>query len=280
MTEETIVAVYDTATQAQAAVASLCSEGIPESAITLHADTARTSPGAVPQREQGFWSGLFGGETGHDTTVYDRSMQSGATVVTVKLPEAHIAHVMQILESHNPVDIDDRATGYGLQQPATGYGLQQSATGTGMQQPATGNGLEQQATVAARGDETLRLAEEQISVGKRVVNRGGTRVRRYVVETPVTENVSLHSERVTLERHPVTDARVAPDAFSEKTIEAPEMEEEAVVSTTARVYEEVGLRKDATDRMETVRDTVRKEEVEVEQIPGRTETTTTRNTRI
>ncbi len=253
MTEETIVAVYDTATQAQAAVASLRSDGIPESAITLHADTARTSPGAVPAREQGFWTGLFGGEPGHDTTVYDRSMQGGSTVVTVKLPEAHIARVMEILESHNPVDIDDRATGYGLEQPAP---------------------------VAARGDETLRLAEEQLSVGKRVVNRGGTRVRRYVVETPVEQSVSLHSERVTLERHPVMDDRLAADAFTEKTLELTETEEEAVVSKTARVYEEVGLRKDATERVETVRDTVRKEEVEVEQIPGRVETTTPRNTRI
>ena len=254
MTEETIVAVYDTATQAQAAVASLRSEGIPESAITLHADTARTAPGALSPREQGFWSGLFGGEPGHDSTVYDRSMQSGATVVTVKLPEAHIARVTQVLESHNPVDIDDRATGYGLEKP----------------EPA----------IAARGDETIRLAEEQLSVGKRVVNRGGTRVRRYVVETPVEQNVSLHSERVTLERRPVMDDRLAADAFSEKTIELTETEEQAVVSKTARVYEEVGLRKDATERVETVRDTVRKEEIEVEQIPGQVETTTARNTRI
>ncbi len=55
-----------------------------------------------------------------------------------------------------------------------------------------------------------------------------------------------------------------------------ESAEEAVVSKTARVYEEVGLRKEATDRVETIRDTVRKEEVEVEQIPG---TTTPRRAR-
>jgi hypothetical protein len=113
MTDETIVAVYDTAIQAQAAVASLRSDGIPERAISLHADTARTS-GVAPVREEGFWAGLFGGEPDHDTSVYDRSLQSGSTVVTVKVPEAHIPRVMQTLESHSPVDIDDRATGYGL----------------------------------------------------------------------------------------------------------------------------------------------------------------------
>ena len=246
MTDETIVAVYDTATQAEAAVADLRAAGVPERAISLHAETSSTAP----VREKGFWSGLLGGEADHDTSVYDRSLQSGSTLVTVQLPEAHIAQVMDILESHSPVDIDDRATGY-AQTPDT----------------------------TVRNDETLRLAEEQLSVGKRVVNRGGTRVRRYVVETPVEQTVSLHSEKVTLERRPITDAKVAADSFTDKTIELTETAEEAVVSKTARVYEEVGLRKDVTDRVETVRDTVRKEEVEVEQIPGRTDATP-RNARI
>jgi uncharacterized protein (TIGR02271 family) len=264
MTDETIVAVYDTATQAQAAVASLRSDGIPDSAISLHADTARAT-GTAPVREQGFWSGLFGGEPDHDTSVYDRSLQSGSTVVTVRVPEAHIARVMETLESHNPVDIDDRATSYGV---------------AGAPVVAERPVVTDRPAVTAQGNETLRLAEEQLSVGKRVVNRGGTRVRRYVVETPVEENVTLHSEQVTLERRPVTDASVAADSFSDKTIELMETAEEAVVSKTAHVYEEVALRKEATEHVETVRDSVRKEEVEVEQIPGRTETTTTRNARI
>src|ERR1700728_3552258 len=47
-----------------------------------------------------------------------------------------------------------------------------------------------------------------------------------------------------------------------------ETSEEAVVSKTARVPEEVSLRKEASDRVETVRDTVRRDEVEIEQVPG------------
>ena len=127
---------------------------------------------------------------------------------------------------------------------------------------------------ATTGDETLRLAEESIVIGKRLVNRGGTRIRRYVVETPVQESVSLHNERVILDRRPVADSRPISGAnFSEKTIEMTETSEEAVVSKSARVVEEVRLRKEATDRVETIRDTVRKEEVEVEQIPNETTTT-------
>ncbi len=263
MTDETIVAIYDTAAHAETAATELRTAGVPESAISMHVGTGSvsdtgTTTAAANGRDSGFWPNVFGGEPDHDTAVYDRSLSGGSTVVTVKAPDAYVTRVMEILERHNPVDIDERATGYGLTGATTGTPAVGAAT-------ATTGGM-------------MQLSEENLAVGKRVVNRGGTRIRRFVVETPVEESVSLHSEKVTLERHPVTDGRPAVDSFSEKTIEATESAEEAVVSKTARVYEEVGLRKEATDRVETVRDTVRKEEVEVEQVPGSTTTTTTGTT--
>ena len=278
MTEETIVGIFDTPANAEAAIADLRSAGVPERAISVHAETAATTATTTttgtaagmttgaPARETGFWAGLFGGEPDHDTAVYDRSLQNGATVVTVRVEQAHVERVMEILERHGPVDVEERASEYGLTGAAP-VGNTAAAL-----QPATAQ------RGPASGQDTLQLAEEQLQVGKRVVNRGGTRIRRYVVETPVEQDVSLHSEKVTLERHPVTDGRPVTDSFSERTLELTEIAEEAVVSKTARIYEEVGLRKDVTDRVETVRDTVRKEEVEVEHIPGGTTTTTTTNT--
>jgi uncharacterized protein (TIGR02271 family) len=113
------------------------------------------------------------------------------------------------------------------------------------------------------------LSEESLTVGKRMVNRGSTRIRRYVVEKPVEENVTLRDEKITIERRPVTAGSVVSDAaFTDKVIEMTETGEEAVVGKTARVVEEVALRKEAVDNVETVRDTVRKEEVEVENVPG------------
>jgi uncharacterized protein (TIGR02271 family) len=111
----------------------------------------------------------------------------------------------------------------------------------------------------------VERAEEQLRVGKREVGRGTVRVRSYVVERPVEEQVNLRQERVEIERRPV-DRPVEPgDAvFREKVIEASERGEEAVVSKQARVVEEVGIRKDVETRTETVRDTVRQQEVEVE----------------
>lgn len=266
MTDETIVAVYDTAAHAEAAVAGLKAAGVPETAISMHAGsetmTGTNDTAAAPVREQGFWSSLFGGEPDHDTAVYDRSMASGSTVVSVKSPETHIKKVTEILESHHPIDIDERATGYGLTQTTTTRQPLAAPMPAATPKTGTDNG-------------NLQLSEERLAVGKRVVNRGGTRIRRFVVETPVEQQVTLHDEKVTLERRPVTDGRPVTDSFSEKTVEMTESAEEAVVSKNARVYEEVGLNKEVTDRVETVRDTVRKEEVEIEQVPGGTATTTT-----
>ena len=262
MTDQTIVAVYDTPAHAELAVQDIVAAGVPESAISRHSGTlsgAAAKTTVEPVRDQGFWASLFGGEADHDTAVYNRSLESGSTVVTVKTTEAHADRIMEILEGHLPVDIDERATGYGLTQT------------TAMREPVVPAMPLSGATASAAttNDATVQLAEESLAVGKRLINRGGTRIRRYVVETPVEESVSLHSEKVTLDRRPVTDGRPVTDAnFTDKSIEMTETTEEAVVSKTARIVEEVSLRKEATDRVETVRDTVRKEEVKVEKMPG------------
>ena len=126
-------------------------------------------------------------------------------------------------------------------------------------------GLESAAGGYGSEDETVEVVEERLRVGKRDASRGGVRVRSYVVEEPVSETVTLHEERVDIERRPV-DRRVtaADDAFKERTIEAEEYGEEAVVDKEARVVEEIGLRKTATSREETISDTIRRTEVEVE----------------
>lgn len=267
MSDETIVAIYDTPAHAELAASDLKAAGIPESAIHVHANTSGAAGATAtytPVREQGFWASLFGGEPDHDTSVYDRSLTSGSTVVTVKTSEAHVTHVMQILESHNPVDIDERAAGYSQMETSTTH----QPLGT----PMHGT----QAEGVTRKSETMQLSEENLVVGKRVVNRGGTRIRRFVVETPVEHQVTLHDEKVTVDRRPVTDGRpVTVGEFGDKTIEMTATAEEAVVSKTARVVEEVALRKEAVDRTETIHDTVRKEEIEVEQVP---DSATTRGT--
>ena len=295
MDDETIVAVFDTSEHAAAAVRDLEQAGIPASAITQHAGATSTEAEPVlgspsqtglgtsttvsgdPLEQRGFWSSLFGAEPeyGHDTTVYDRSLESGSTVVTVRGSAGHLDKVLDILERHHPIDIDERAAAYGMAQTrpiATGPIVKGPiVTGASTAKTETGGAGYGRTGVGAVSGEpgTLSLSEETFAVGKRAVNRGTTRVRRYVVETPVEETVSLRDERVTVERRPVTDGRPVTNAdFSDKTIEMTETAEEAVISKQARVREEVVIRKDATEHSETIRDTVRREDVEITRDDG------------
>jgi hypothetical protein len=117
MNEEIIVAVYDTEAHADAAVRDLEAAHVPPTAITRHAGgpAASGTPGSSGNPAgQGFWSSLFGGEPDHDTSVYDRSLESGSSVVTVRVPDEHVDRVTQILERHHPIDIDERAASFGL----------------------------------------------------------------------------------------------------------------------------------------------------------------------
>jgi len=277
MSEETIVAMYDTAAHADAAIRDLKAADVPSNAISSHAQGGTSGATTTePAREPGFWSSLFGGES-TDSAVYDRSVASGSTVVTVKVPEQHKSRVVEILERHNPIDFDDRAASYGTTQTTT------TTTTAPILTPVAKAPLPKvaasQATAipaaTATGDDTIKVMEERLTVGKRAVNRGGARVRSYVVETPVEEQVTLHSETIRVERRPVTDGRLVTDAdFREQSVEMRSTSEEAVVGKEARVVEEISLRKEATDRVETVRDTVRRTEVDVEQVPA-VETTQT-----
>ncbi len=256
MTEETIVAVYDTAAHADLAVTDLKAANVPADAISVHAsNTAGAVSGAAEApREKGFWSNLFGGEPAHDTSVYERSVQGGSTVVTVRAPEEHVASVSRILEAHNPIDIDDRAATYGTAAGTT--------TTTTRETVATAAPAVQPVARAADGEEAIALSEEQLVVGKRLVDRGSTRVRRFVVEKAVEQDVTLRSEHATIERRPVSGT-VDAAAFTDRVIEVREMDEEAVVGKTAHVAEEVVVKKQASEHVETIHDTVRREDVEI-----------------
>jgi stress response protein YsnF len=142
---------------------------------------------------------------------------------------------------------------------------QHRSYGTADVSGTAGSGLGAATLRTGRDEDVVERAQEELLVGKREVGRGRVRVRSYVTERPVEEQVNLREERVQVERRPVNRPVGPGDAvFQEKVIEASERGEEAVVSKEARVVEEIGIRKDVDTRTETVRDTVREQEVEVE----------------
>ena len=113
---------------------------------------------------------------------------------------------------------------------------------------------------------TIPVIEESLEVGKRNVELGTVHVTSHVVETPVNESVTLREEHAAIERRPVDRPASAADldAFKEATIEVRQTAEQAVVSKTARVVEEVVVGKTATTTTQEINDTVRKTVVDVE----------------
>ncbi len=117
------------------------------------------------------------------------------------------------------------------------------------------------------GETAIPVVEEDLVVGKRQVDQGGVRVYRRVVEVPVQESVSLREEHIVMERRPVDRAVSESDvAFGNRTIELTETAEEVVLAKNARVVEEVLVGKTASEHVETIHDTVRHTEVEVEEV--------------
>jgi uncharacterized protein (TIGR02271 family) len=197
----------------------------------------------------------------NDAHAYAEGIRRGGALVTVRASETEVDRIVDILDDEGTVDFDERETIW-RSEGWTGAGATTAGTTTAM----GATGLTERASSTARGsDEVIPVAEEELHVGKREVNRGRVRLHSRVIERPVQEQVTLREEHVDIERRPVDRPLSDADrAFQERTIEAEERREEAVVSKEARVVEEVVVRKEADQRTETISDTVRKTEVDVE----------------
>ncbi len=162
----------------------------------------------------------------------------------------------------------DMARQQGTQQATSPQTTQQATTQQGMQQARSGQDT---------GGEGARIpvVEEQLKVGKREVQRGGVRVLQRVRETPVHESVDLRQEHVKVERHPVDQPASAADmaAFKEGEVEMREMAEEPVVEKVARVVEEVVVGKEVSQEKKDIDDTVRRTDVEVQNLSEQGRTT-------
>ncbi len=197
--------------------------------------------------------------------LHEHVRRSGA-VLHAEVPDDRFEAAADALEAAGAANPDEREAAWrregwtGAAAAATAS-HRQNDFGTSPAAAAKGTG---------GGEERIPVVEERLRVGKRETAHGRVRIRSYVVEAPVQEQVTLREEHVRVERRPA-DRPVAAgdDAFRERTVEATESAEEAVVSKEARVTEEVVVRKHSEERTETVSDTVRRTEVEVEDGRGR-----------
>jgi uncharacterized protein (TIGR02271 family) len=243
-----VVAVFNDYNEAQSTVNELLVAGFDKNEIKLSGEDGKTT---VTEEERprgrgvkGFFKSLFGTEQeDYDVRLYDEAVRHGNYVVTAIAPTEEKSDIAsEVMSHHHPVDIEERSSEW----------LGQS-TGA----PRSGTISESRA---------IPVIEEEVKIGKREVSKGGVRIFQRVSEVPVEEDVTLREEHVVVERVPVNKPASEADlsAFKEGSAELRERAEEAVVSKTARVVEEVRVGKEVTEKKQKVKETARRTDVEVE----------------
>jgi stress response protein YsnF len=257
----TVVGLFENRSEAQAAMQELIQKGF----IKEHIDLSKrrvTGTSATDQRSadtgigdsiSNFFSSLFSDDQ-ETARSYTRAASDADAILTVQADSRERAtEAANILDRHNAFDVDDR----NVRRGAAG------TTGT-----AGTAGTETRNRQNVEGRERIPVIEEDIQIGKRQVEGGGARVRSRVIERPVEEKVRLREEHVVVNRHPVdreaTEADF--DNLREGDIELTERSEVPVVNKQARVVEEVEIGKTVEERDETIRDTVRRTDVEVDDL--------------
>ncbi|MDQ3323048.1 MAG: YsnF/AvaK domain-containing protein [Acidobacteriota bacterium] len=277
----TVIGLFDSRNEAQAAMQELIRQGFVRENIDVSNKSADSSASSTPNRSSdgpisgtmsttevsgspgfansvgNFFSSLFGDDETTARSYTDAAGEADAILTVHVDTEERARAAAEILDRNGAIDVDGRMS----------QSNRQNAAGT---TDTTRN------TANVQSGTSIPVIEEQLQVGKREVETGGARVRSRVIEKPVEASVRLREEHVVVNRNPVnrevTDADLT--NFKEGDIEITEHAEKAVVGKQARVVEEVEIGKQVTEREETVRDTVRRTDVEVDEI----DTDTTRRT--
>jgi uncharacterized protein (TIGR02271 family) len=268
---QTVIGIFDNASEAQEAVQALVIKGFSRDNIDISSSASNTNPGGQSSQGVGstdinrsndyddnekegssigrFFKNLFGDDDDQVNTYSGVANRSGS-VVTVHVQSSDEAErAADILDDYGAVDVNERASQYGYN----------STTGTSsLRSDNTTN----------EGASSIPIIEENLQVDKGRVQTGGARIRSRIIEKPVEENLRLREEHVRVERttvdRPATEADF--QNFKEGTIEMVETTEVPLVSKEARVVEEISLNKDVEEREETIRDTVRSTEVDIENL--------------
>jgi len=294
---QTVIGFFDDAADAQRAVQQLVSNGFDRDRIDVssgnRSDMASTSGNTSDHHdhENGitrFFKNLFG-DNDDEAERYSRVGMRSNSIVTVHAQSSDEAErAADLLDDYGAINVNERASEYDTTSSTSGY----SRTGdtdysrtanTGTTSDAMYSDTENRRSDigdTTGRDTTINRIEEDLQVGKRTVETGGVRVRSRIVEKPVEENIRLREERVNVERNPVDRAASRDELsnFQERDIELTERAEVPVVNKEARVVEEIRISKDVDEREETINDTVRRTEVDVENLSGNDTTRDTRNT--
>jgi stress response protein YsnF len=241
---QTVVGIYNDATEAQNAVDQLLTSGFTQADVDMttgrNSDTYSTDE--RDEHESGierFFKNLFGDDD-EEKTRYTRVGENRSIVTVHTNSDEESERAARLLDKYGAIDVDESYREY------------------------TGS------LNAADDTQNMKIPviEENLNVGKREVETGGVRLRSRIIKKPVEESIRLREEHVHVERNkvnrPVDETDF--DNFKEGTVEMREQAEVPVVQKEARVVEEVSVGKETSHREEKVRDNVRKTEVDVEHL--------------
>jgi uncharacterized protein (TIGR02271 family) len=279
---KTLVGLYDSFTEAQNVVQDLEKHGFSRSDISL----ATHNTGGVKNKYVDYTYDETMSSTGrgrdlinlltddgvpqNEANLYAEGVRRGGTLVLVKASESEADRGLEIMSHLHPVDIDERVGAWRQEgwnrfdpdaEPYAETDVTRERERYGKRMTDRGERM------TDKGDVTIPVVEEELTVGKREVERGRVRVHTHIEELPVAEEVHLREERVHVERHPVDRPATEADLgrLTDETIEFTETAEEAVVNRRARVVEEVTVHTNVEEHTETVHDTVRRTHVDVDQ---------------
>src|SRR3974390_3213398 len=115
MDYEKVVAVFDTSEHADNAVRALKAGGFSADDISVMSNDTLDDRGAKVATETGFWHRLFGSDVDlHEAKVYGHTVGKGGSVVTLRAPSTLVQRAVDILHTHNPVDVNQRAASLGI----------------------------------------------------------------------------------------------------------------------------------------------------------------------
>jgi stress response protein YsnF len=181
-----------------------------------------------------------------DVHVYLEGVHQGGTLVTVNTTGDNVTKAAEIMAGYHMVNI-----------PARVEELRKTRSTLQLADPKT-------------DEHVLEVVEEELDVGTQQIERGRMRIYSKISEREVERQVSLRDETIRVRRRPVSrEVSVSDlDLFKERSYEMTEVDEEAVVHIRARVIEEVVISKEVAEKIETIRETLRRTDVEIEEVPG------------
>jgi uncharacterized protein (TIGR02271 family) len=267
----TVVGLFNNRNQAETAIRELTQRGFVSENIDISSRAASggasrntaTEEVVITDSVANFFNSLFNNDK-KNAGKYANAAADADSIVTVHVGDDERAREAAfVLDKNGAIDIDGTATTANTQNRQN---LVETDRGAGNAQNIAQNNNQNNADY--QSGTTIPVIEEQLQIDKQVVETGGVRVRSRIVEKPIEENVRLRNQYVIVNRNRV-DREVTDEDFSsfrEGEIEFLELAEVPVIGKHARVVEEVEIGSRVSEHEETVHETLRSTDVQIEEI--------------